>query len=253
MKKINQYGGWKIPLFAIQGSTPPPPPLSARVIAPTITLMTGMFADNTVIDESLHYAFAHEDFAEINVASYSWSVTNLTHPSNTVYNSTGQASNVFEFDFKRHDTNSSVLLVKCVVTDTDGGVGEGVALIGEIFPEKVNPAHRVLIPRILVAADPNTLTVTVSQNRSQNYYYNGNGTGSGNWSQRTTHSYWIDWDADGTPDITAPDSTTLIGQQHAYPAPAGFELYFAHDNDKDYIAAVGFNPQFCQVCRVYFS
>lgn len=251
MKKINQYGGWKIPLSAIQGSTPPP--LSARVIAPTITLIVGAFVDNTAIDESLHYAFAHEDFAEIDVASYSWSVTNLSHPANNVYNSTGQASNVFEFDFTRHIDDPSVLLVKCMVTDTDGGVGEGVALIGPIKRITGNPAHSVLIPRILVAADPNTLTVTVSQNRSQNYYYNGKGTGSANWSQTTTHSYWIDWDADGTPDITAPDSTTLIGQQHAYPAPAGFELYFAHDNDNDYIATIGFNPQFCQVCRVYFN
>jgi hypothetical protein len=235
MKKINQYGGWKIPLFAIQGSTPPPPPLSARVIAPTITLMTGMFADNTAIDESLHYAFAHKDFAEIDVASYSWSVTNLTHPSNTVYNSTGQASNVFEFDFTRHATDQSILLVRCVVTDTDGGVGEGVALIGPIFPiiNGLLP-HRILIPRIGISPDVSTLTVTVSQNRSQNYFYNGNGTGSGNWSQKTTHSYWIDWDADGTPEVTMPDSTTLIGQQHTYPAPASFELYFAHDNDKGY-------------------
>ncbi|MBK9458306.1 MAG: hypothetical protein IPN94_02430 [Sphingobacteriales bacterium] len=83
MKKTNQHGGWKVPLSVIQGGSTPPLP-TARVIAPTITLMTGMFADNTAIDESLHYAFAHEDFAEIDVASYAWSVTNLTHPANNV-------------------------------------------------------------------------------------------------------------------------------------------------------------------------
>ncbi|MBK9458307.1 MAG: hypothetical protein IPN94_02435 [Sphingobacteriales bacterium] len=73
------------------------------------------------------------------------------------------------------------------------------------------------------------------------------------WSQKTTHAYWIDWDADGTPDITMPDSTTLIGRQYTYPAPAGFELYFTHDNNNDYIVTVGFSPQYCQVCRVYFN
>lgn len=207
--------------------------------------------DNTKIDESLHYAFAHEDFAEIDVASYSWSVTNLSHPANNVYNSTGQASNVFEFDFTRHIDDPSVLLVKCMVTDTDGGVGEGVALIGPIKRITGAPWHNVLIPRIDISADINTLAVTVSQNRSQNYYYDGLGTN--NWVQLPTHAYWIDWDADGTPDVTMPDSTTLIGQQHTYPAPAGFELYFTHDNNNDYIATIGFNPQFCQVCRVYFN
>lgn len=250
MKKINQHGGWKVPLSVIQGSSPLPPP-TARVIAPTITLMTGMFVDNTAIDESMHYAFTHEDFAEIDVASYAWSVTNLTHPANNVYNNTGQASNVFEFDFTRHVDDSSVLLVKCMVTDTDGGVGEGVALIGPIKRSKGASFHNVLIPRIGISADINTLAVTVSQNRSQNYYYDGLGTN--NWVQLPTHAYWIDWDADGTPDVTMPDSTTLIGQQHIYPAPAGFELYFTHDNNNNYIATVEFSPQYCQVCRVYFN
>ncbi len=250
MKKTNQHGGWKVPLSVIQGGSTPPLP-TARVIAPTITLMTGMFADNTAIDESLHYAFAHEDFAEIDVASYAWSVTNLTHPANNVYNSTGQASNVFEFDFTRHATDQSILLVRCMVTDTDGGVGEGVALIGPIKRTTGSPFHNVLIPRIGISADINTLAVTVSQNRSQNYYYDGLGTN--NWVQLPTHAYWIDWDADGTPDITMPDSTTLIGRQYTYPAPAGFELYFTHDNNNDYIVTVGFSPQYCQVCRVYFN